>query len=147
MVIWSGGPLSFGPFFCFVCSSVSVFPRVGGVHRHNDLLVVRTTGFRRTDRRQVMNLLFFFNDLFCFFVATDTLASYLQKLELLVEALPQAISRILGFCFCGVCWRFVSSGLVVFPLLRFPSPLFSLVPGWSGWGFFLPSLASCICFF
>ena len=54
----------------------------------------------------------------------------------LAGASPDILS--IFFSFLRVLWRFASSGLVGFPLLRFVPLVFFCGSGWSGWGFLLP---------
>ena len=50
MFVWSVGPLSFGPFSCFVCSCVSGFPKGGrGASSQRPLCLGRLASGGQTD--------------------------------------------------------------------------------------------------
>ena len=113
---------------------------------HHDLFPFRATGLRRTDRRQVMS---FFCFLF-FSCATTFCLSCCTRARWTSTSIGLTCSRrrfprhfVDFFSVLCVLWRFASSGLVGFPLLRFVPLVFSLVLG-GRVGDFRHLLRSCI---
>ena len=113
-------PLSFGSVcFFFFLVFYSGFLH-GGASSKKHLFWM--TGFRRTDRQLDMNFLVvacLFVTIFCRFRATHLLATYIQTLELLTQALLQVFLSILFLLF----WCQLALGCLWiggFPLPCFP---------------------------